>query len=228
MWLQVFQGTALSLALRFSRTQAGTQYLGSVTVIFTEAAKLLICIVAQLSVCRQDIAPEGTLQGLSFVVVPPQYARPAMRRGLPMQEGMLGSCQAAFGLICTEFRLQPTWAMPLHCCPAIDIIMRQLYRLQRTWWKRLPRTCHQLDQAELICACAAATPLQLHNARPGNCRRASADKSVPISQEAALQMRHILKTSWPMLVPACLFVMQQVSWWNCSAARLESLCHSCG
>lgn len=56
VWLQVFQGTALSLVLRFSRTQAGTQYLGSVTVIFTEAAKLLICIVAQLSVCRQDVA----------------------------------------------------------------------------------------------------------------------------------------------------------------------------
>ena len=56
VWLQVFQGTALSLVLRFSRTQAGTQYLGSVTVIFTEAAKLLICVVAQLSVCRQDFA----------------------------------------------------------------------------------------------------------------------------------------------------------------------------
>ena len=49
-----------------------------------------------------------------------------------MQEGMLDSCQAASGLICTKFCLQPTWAMPLHCCPTMNISMRQLYRLQTT------------------------------------------------------------------------------------------------
>ena len=101
--------------------------------------------------------------------------------------------------------------MLLHCCLTIDRGWRQLYRLQTTQLERLPHSCHQLDQAELICACDAAPPVHLQLAGPGNCRRASADKSVPMSQEAALQMRHILKTSWPMLVPACLFVMQQVS-----------------
>ena len=87
VWLQVFQGTALSLVLRFSRTQAGTQYLGSVTVIFTEAAKLLICIVAQLSVCRQDTA-QGDTAGFST-------CQACHEEGLPPAGGQLPGCMRA-------------------------------------------------------------------------------------------------------------------------------------
>lgn len=51
--LQIFQGTALSLILRFSRTGSGQPYLASVAVIWTELIKLLICIVAELWVCQR-------------------------------------------------------------------------------------------------------------------------------------------------------------------------------
>lgn len=51
--LQIFQGTALSLILRFSRTGPGQQYLASVAVIWTELIKLVICIVAELLVCQR-------------------------------------------------------------------------------------------------------------------------------------------------------------------------------
>lgn len=45
-------GTALSLTLRYSRTQEGPHYLASVAVIYTEAIKLVICLLAQILLCR--------------------------------------------------------------------------------------------------------------------------------------------------------------------------------
>lgn len=52
MALLIFQGTSLSLTLRYSRTQEGTQFLASVAVIWTEAIKLLLCIIIQFWACR--------------------------------------------------------------------------------------------------------------------------------------------------------------------------------
>ena len=51
--LQIFQGTALSLILRYSRTGIGPPYLASVAVIWTELIKLVICVVAQCLVCKR-------------------------------------------------------------------------------------------------------------------------------------------------------------------------------
>lgn len=45
-------GTALSLTLRYSRTQEGPHYLASVAVIYTEAIKLALCLAAQILQCR--------------------------------------------------------------------------------------------------------------------------------------------------------------------------------
>ena len=45
-------GTALSLTLRYSRTQEGPHYLASVAVIYTEAIKLALCLIAQMLLCR--------------------------------------------------------------------------------------------------------------------------------------------------------------------------------
>ena len=45
-------GTALSLTLRYSRTQEGAHYLASVAVIYTEAIKLALCLMAQMLLCR--------------------------------------------------------------------------------------------------------------------------------------------------------------------------------
>eukprot|EP00884_Botryococcus_braunii_P008887 jgi/Botrbrau1/179/Bobra.0022s0159.2 len=56
MALLVFQGTALSLTLRYSRTRAGRPYLASVAVIYTELIKLLICIGAQM---RESVRTAG-------------------------------------------------------------------------------------------------------------------------------------------------------------------------
>lgn len=60
MALLVFQGTALSLTLRYSRTQEGPHYLASVAVIYTEAIKLVICLAAQMLLCRRS-AKEHTI-----------------------------------------------------------------------------------------------------------------------------------------------------------------------
>ena len=70
-----------------------------------------------------------------------------------MQEGMLDGCQGAH-----LHRCLPASAMLLHCCLTIDRGWTQLYRLQTTW---LRCRCHELEQAELVCTCAAATPVHL-------------------------------------------------------------------
>jgi len=57
--LQIFQGTALSLILRYSRTGIGPPYLASVAVIWTEFIKLVICIAAQCLVCRRTAREKG-------------------------------------------------------------------------------------------------------------------------------------------------------------------------
>ena len=57
--MQIFQGTALSLILRFSRTTAEVPYLASVAVIWTELIKLVICIVAECLVCRRTAREKG-------------------------------------------------------------------------------------------------------------------------------------------------------------------------
>ncbi|CAK0773250.1 hypothetical protein CVIRNUC_004045 [Coccomyxa viridis] len=59
MVMLIFQGTALSLTLRFSRTRAGTQYLASVAVIWTELIKLLVCVGAQAAECTRTAAQRG-------------------------------------------------------------------------------------------------------------------------------------------------------------------------
>ncbi|KAI3431683.1 hypothetical protein D9Q98_004729 [Chlorella vulgaris] len=56
MLLLVFQGTALSIMLRYSRARAGQAYLASVSVILTEVIKLAICLVMQLRVIQADVA----------------------------------------------------------------------------------------------------------------------------------------------------------------------------
>jgi UDP-sugar transporter A1/2/3 len=56
MLLLVFQGTALSIMLRYSRARAGTPYLASVSVILTEVIKLLICLVMQFKVVAGEVA----------------------------------------------------------------------------------------------------------------------------------------------------------------------------
>lgn len=47
----VVQGCMHSLVLRFSRTVPGPRYLASAAVIFTEAAKILVCMGVMLSTC---------------------------------------------------------------------------------------------------------------------------------------------------------------------------------
>ncbi|KAK9916031.1 hypothetical protein WJX75_007578 [Coccomyxa subellipsoidea] len=59
MALLIFQGTALSLTLRFSRTREGTQYLASVAVVWTELIKLLVCMVAQMVECGRTAGQRG-------------------------------------------------------------------------------------------------------------------------------------------------------------------------
>ncbi|PSC68753.1 UDP-N-acetylglucosamine transporter-like [Micractinium conductrix] len=56
MLLLVFQGTALSIMLRYSRARAGQPYLASVSVIFTEFIKLVICLVMQYSAVAAEVA----------------------------------------------------------------------------------------------------------------------------------------------------------------------------
>ncbi|KAL4440038.1 hypothetical protein ABPG75_003039 [Micractinium tetrahymenae] len=56
MLLLVFQGTALSIMLRYSRARAGQPYLASVSVIFTEAIKLVICVFMQYRVVAAEVA----------------------------------------------------------------------------------------------------------------------------------------------------------------------------
>ena len=56
---QIFQGTALSLILRYSRTGIGPPYLASVAVIWTEFIKLVICIAAQCLVCKRTAREKG-------------------------------------------------------------------------------------------------------------------------------------------------------------------------
>ena len=58
-FLQIFQGTALSLILRYSRTGIGPPYLASVAVIWTEFIKLVICIAAQCLVCKRTAREKG-------------------------------------------------------------------------------------------------------------------------------------------------------------------------
>lgn len=59
MVLLIFQGTALSLILRYSRTGIGPPYLASVAVIWTEFIKLVICIAAQCLVCKRTAREKG-------------------------------------------------------------------------------------------------------------------------------------------------------------------------
>ncbi|KAL0037192.1 hypothetical protein WJX79_005016 [Trebouxia sp. C0005] len=59
MVLLIFQGTALSLILRYSRTGIGPPYLASVAVIWTEFIKLVICIAAQCLVCKKTAREKG-------------------------------------------------------------------------------------------------------------------------------------------------------------------------
>ncbi|BDA44176.1 UDP-N-acetylglucosamine transporter [Coccomyxa sp. Obi] len=75
MALLIFQGTALSLTLRFSRTREGTQYLASVAVVWTELIKLLVCMVAQMVEC----------------------ARSAGQRGLPFRDEMVHQAEEILG-----------------------------------------------------------------------------------------------------------------------------------
>ena len=58
-FLQIFQGTALSLILRYSRTGIGPPYLASVAVIWTEFIKLVICVAAQCLVCKRTAREKG-------------------------------------------------------------------------------------------------------------------------------------------------------------------------
>ncbi|KAK9809147.1 hypothetical protein WJX72_010196 [[Myrmecia] bisecta] len=80
MLLLVFQGTALSLTLRYSRVQEGPRYLASVAVIYTELVKLLICIGAQLLACQKA----ARLRGQSFGTEMKGQAREILGKSYPM------------------------------------------------------------------------------------------------------------------------------------------------
>ncbi|KAK9825076.1 hypothetical protein WJX74_006218 [Apatococcus lobatus] len=80
MALLVFQGTALSLTLRYSRTMTGTNYLASVAVIYTELIKLLVCMAAQFLECSQASRRHGGHLWIELV----QQTREIMQRSTPM------------------------------------------------------------------------------------------------------------------------------------------------
>lgn len=80
MQVQIFQGTALSLILRFSRTSSAHPYLASVAVIWTELFKLLICIAAQALVCRRTAREKG----LVYLQEITASARDIISTSLPM------------------------------------------------------------------------------------------------------------------------------------------------
>eukprot|EP00208_Stichococcus_sp_RCC1054_P005670 CAMPEP_0206138246 /NCGR_PEP_ID=MMETSP1473-20131121/3177_1 /ASSEMBLY_ACC=CAM_ASM_001109 /TAXON_ID=1461547 /ORGANISM="Stichococcus sp, Strain RCC1054" /LENGTH=460 /DNA_ID=CAMNT_0053531613 /DNA_START=554 /DNA_END=1936 /DNA_ORIENTATION=- len=83
MTLLVFQGTALSLTLRYSRTQEGPQYLASVAVIWTEAVKLLLCLVAQGWACRASTRDRGVSWAAEFTSQAADILSHSMPMALP-------------------------------------------------------------------------------------------------------------------------------------------------
>ncbi|EIE25933.1 hypothetical protein COCSUDRAFT_60937 [Coccomyxa subellipsoidea C-169] len=80
MALLIFQGTALSLTLRFSRTRGGTQYLASAAVVWTELIKLLVCMVAQMVECGRTAGQRG----LAFRAEVVHQAEEILGRSWPM------------------------------------------------------------------------------------------------------------------------------------------------
>ena len=102
-WMQIFQGTALSLILRYSRTGIGPPYLASVAVIWTEFIKLFICIVAQCLVCKRTSREKGIT-----------YFR-------EVQHDLREIISTSFPMIVPAalFVMQQVCCFPLHCLPSL-------------------------------------------------------------------------------------------------------------
>ena len=58
-------------------------------------------------------------------------------------------------------------------------------------------------------------------AQAGECARTASQRGLGFREEAMHQTYEILGRSWPMLVPAALFVMQQVPTHFCSNASMQ-------
>lgn len=83
MALLIFQGTSLSLTLRYSRTQDGPQFLASVAVIWTESIKLLLCVAIQFWACRSAARDRGNQWVDEFITQTSEIITNSLPMALP-------------------------------------------------------------------------------------------------------------------------------------------------